>query len=551
MAGDRDRRVSAERPQAREAGAPRTLAGVVEQVGSAPATDPALARGDALLGRRYRLSRVVGTSQTVLWRGQDVVLARPVAVRVLAAGAPRATGAAMLAAATAAGRLTGTSLASVYDADREDDGTTWVVRAWVDGIPLDSVLRDGALDVTRSAALVGAAAEAVAGIHAAGLAHGALHPGNVLVLAGDQVRLTDAVLAAALRQGAQGATDAGRRDGSQTDARPTADDRADEQLADEQLADVHDLGRLLTACLTARWPAGPRPWRGLPSTPATDGGPPLPRQLRAGLPREVDGVVARALGVQRRGEAPLRSASDMARACADLIALAPVSPPTTTVEPRARRPRVTDRASVRWAIRLAVLLALAAVGYTTGLIIGRVPSPPPSAAGLHPVGTSAPSAAPSVAASPGVALTPVAVTDFDPDGDQSENPALVPNATDGDPSTAWETSLYQSARLGGLKPGVGLLVDLGAVRDVAGVSVGLEGAGTDVSLLAAAADQAAAPTTDAGLQSVATVTAAGATASLRPATAVHTRWVVVWLTSLPAASGGFRGGITELTISSR
>jgi len=56
--------------------------------------------------------------------------------------------------------------------------------------------------------------------------------------------------------------------------------------------------------------------------------------------------------------------------------------------------------------------------------------------------------------------TPVTVAqikDYDPEGDQTENPDQLPNLIDGKDSTSWSTELYKSASFGNLnKDGVGL-----------------------------------------------------------------------------------------------
>ena len=54
--------------------------------------------------------------------------------------------------------------------------------------------------------------------------------------------------------------------------------------------------------------------------------------------------------------------------------------------------------------------------------------------------------------------TPVAVSeiqDYDPEGDETENPDTLSNMIDGKDSTSWTTELYRSAEFGGLKSGVG------------------------------------------------------------------------------------------------
>ena len=51
---------------------------------------------------------------------------------------------------------------------------------------------------------------------------------------------------------------------------------------------------------------------------------------------------------------------------------------------------------------------------------------------------------------------------FDPYGDgQGENNQLAYLAIDGNPATAWHTEWYASASFGNLKPGTGLLLDMG------------------------------------------------------------------------------------------
>jgi putative peptidoglycan lipid II flippase len=53
-----------------------------------------------------------------------------------------------------------------------------------------------------------------------------------------------------------------------------------------------------------------------------------------------------------------------------------------------------------------------------------------------------------------------------------------------------------------------------------------------------------------GWKPVATADNAGSTAALKPAAPVKTRYVLVWLTSLPKESdgNGYRGEIAEVTV---
>ena len=68
-------------------------------------------------------------------------------------------------------------------------------------------------------------------------------------------------------------------------------------------------------------------------------------------------------------------------------------------------------------------------------------------------------------------LTIVSVSDFDPEGDQTENPEDVTLTVDGSAATFWATESYQDRDVGGLKPGVGLVFDLGESKLVDRVEV--------------------------------------------------------------------------------
>ncbi len=134
-------------------------------------------------------------------------------------------------------------------------------------------------------------------------------------------------------------------------------------------------------------------------------------------------------------------------------------------------------------------------------------------------------------------------TDLDPQGeDREENPDLTPDAVDGNQSTAWRTATYaQQLGPAGLKTGVGLVVDLGAERDVRRVRVDFVGAPTSVSLYVTPD----LPTAVAGLQPVA-IEAVGNRLDI-PVEATG-RYVTIWLTSLPRVEGGFRGEISEVVV---
>jgi putative peptidoglycan lipid II flippase len=104
-------------------------------------------------------------------------------------------------------------------------------------------------------------------------------------------------------------------------------------------------------------------------------------------------------------------------------------------------------------------------------------------------------------------------------------------------------------KLGGLKSGVGLLVDLGKPAAVGSVRLDLLGTGTSLKLLAAPGATTA-PTSTQSLTTVGSATDAGQRVDLRLTKKVTTRWFVVWLTSLPSAPGGYQGRVAEISVRS-
>src|SRR5207248_11262031 len=126
--------------------------------------------------------------------------------------------------------------------------------------------------------------------------------------------------------------------------------------------------------------------------------------------------------------------------------------------------------------------------------------------------------------------TPPQISSFDPEGDGEENPSAVGLAVDSDPSTSWTSVTYRgSSHLGGLKPGVGLLLDLRKPTTVRVAELALSAAGSTVELRAG--DQA--PHSETDLPVVASSVGAGSQVRWelpRPTTA---RYWLVWFTNLP------------------
>lgn len=149
----------------------------------------------------------------------------------------------------------------------------------------------------------------------------------------------------------------------------------------------------------------------------------------------------------------------------------------------------------------------------------------------------------------GAALEVITAVDFDPEadrGDGEENPQQVGNVLDGDLATTWRTRTYLNrANLGGLKPGVGLVLDLGEVRAVGAVTIRLVGRGTELELRAA--DTLGNRGSDYDL--IHATDGASQLRTIRLSEPLPTRYLLVWLTSLPrVGQDEYRGEIAEIVV---
>jgi hypothetical protein len=142
-------------------------------------------------------------------------------------------------------------------------------------------------------------------------------------------------------------------------------------------------------------------------------------------------------------------------------------------------------------------------------------------------------------------ISGVTARDFDPQGGNGENAGEAPLAVDGDPKTSWTTLRYdQQFGAGGLKSGLGLVLDLGASHAVSQLDLTTVGSPTSVSVYVSATD----PQNLVGLKVAGSAEVTGTRGTVSFDQPVTGRYVVIWLTELPAVSGGFRGGIAEAVV---
>jgi len=249
-----------------------------------------------LLAGRYRLDDLLAESRGArFWRATDTILARNVAIHAVPSDDPRAAG--LLAAARLSATVVDPHLLRVLDCD-DDNGITWVVNEWGEGISLDLMLQQGTLPPSRAAWLTREVAEAIAAGHAQGVAHGRLNPEAVLVTHAGAVKLIGYVVDASLEKSREPDPMYGE--------------------LDEREADVINLAGILYAALTGRWPGVAR--SAVPQAPREGQRPLRPRQVRAGVPRTLDAICDRVLHKEASQHAlPIETAHEIAAALADYV----------------------------------------------------------------------------------------------------------------------------------------------------------------------------------------------------------------------------------------
>ncbi|GAB2681592.1 protein kinase family protein [Kribbella swartbergensis] len=537
----------------------------------------------ALLAGRYRIAELLAEIDGArVWRAVDEVLSRAVVVDVLPVGDPRTNllfDAARRAAAAADPRFLRVLDCDVYD------GVTYCVREWAGGRPLERMLGSGPLTGQQAGWLAREVSEALENLHRTGHAHGSISPATVVVTDAGAIKVVGLATEAALRSTGPGSPE----------------------------QDVRALGQILYASLTGRWPGPAPAWglqpapvehgrllsprqvrAGVPRSldDITDrllGNPPRhhapPITSAAGLSAALSGVV----GSSHEPPSQMDETVAIARqngSIDDATQIVPPTPPALAPTPpayesngqeHAAYPTAAETRPVRrqappppngnghrrrpdepkpkgsWGGRILILLAVLALLSVIAMAQFLLKGAMNNDQGTDDAGSgdkSAPATSTTPSATGGTAKI-AGAKDFDPkpDGNGEEHPEEVGNTYDGKASTTWTTMSYSRANLGGQKPGVGIIYDLGAPTTVSKVSVVLEGDGTSLELMVPKDDTSSSPATPSGWTAVATQEdRPEGTTTLTPSQPTETRYVLVWLTKLPKDGGKYRGEISEVTI---
>jgi serine/threonine-protein kinase len=161
-------------------------------------------RSGLILDDRYRLDeRIAAGGVGQVWRATDLLLERPVAVKVLRpeyADHPE-TLERFRKEAKNAGALNNSHVAQVYDyGPSGPDGSPYLVMEYVDGPSLADILAVDPVEPTRALDVIAQAAEGLAAAHKAGVIHRDIKPGNILISMEGRVKVTDFGIAHAAGQ---------------------------------------------------------------------------------------------------------------------------------------------------------------------------------------------------------------------------------------------------------------------------------------------------------------------------------------------------------------
>ncbi len=450
-----------------------------------PTPAGAMAPGARIVGRYRLVARLAQGGMAEVWEAVDEVLTRPVAVKILLPhlAADKAFVARFRREAVSAARLSDPHIVSVYDTCSEGDVEA-IVMELVRGTTLRDLLDDqGHLHPRRAVEIAVQVADALEHAHGNGLVHRDVKPGNILLSDDGRVLVADFGIAKAAEGGAD-LTEAGQVVG-------TAKYLSPEQVEGTPLdarSDVYALGVVLYEMLCGR-----APFTGDNATTTAvarlNSQPLRLRQVKAGIPRALEEIVMRAMarrpGDRYASAAALRAALEqvdlgkleptddrtVAGSRADATSWSSAAPwPSSeraTAQPDVRStapPRPQPRfahTERRWLVPAALIVVVAATLGVVGVLVGRTDMGQDLFDVVEERGPGA----------GGKVVGVTATESFDPFGSGGEHDDELANVVDGDPATVWTTEEYRSRDLGGLKPGVGLVLTLAQVAELGELEV--------------------------------------------------------------------------------
>ena len=402
-----------------------------------------------IVGGRYRLERQIGAGATArVWLAFDSVLERNVAIKMLAApiGGETAHIERFRREARAVAKLQHPHIVAVLDSG-EHDGMPFIVLEYVEGETLkERIQRVGRLTITEAVAFAIEVARALDAAHARGIVHRDVKPQNILLDPEAGAKITDFGIA---RSGNESALTVGGR------VLGTTDYVFPEQALGHDVtgqSDLYSLGVVLYESLSGTVPFSAPSHVAVATMHVRDELPDLQQrrpQVSAALAAVVERATAKHLA--RRYAAARELIADLEEVLA-IEAVRTGSAPgrEATMVLRSLPPGSARRLPIRVrhpaAITAAMVVALAATAIVALALLRNTHA-----------GTPPPANLPNAAGEVPVRLGQTAAIAYNPFGTGPEDPLTVGNAIDGDDSTVWQTSTYDTGQL--LKSGTGFYVD--------------------------------------------------------------------------------------------
>ena len=189
------------------AGAPRRHVADLDGSGCrtcSPAFVPC--RGSQMIGKtvgHYRITYQLGSGgMGEVFLAQDTRLERKAAIKFLPAefAADAGRRQRFLVEAKAASALNHPHVCTVYDVGETEDGLPYIAMEFVEGHPLDVLVRQGPLEIARVVEIVAQVADALDAAHSSRIVHRDIKPANISLNERGQVKVLDFGLAKRMPQ---------------------------------------------------------------------------------------------------------------------------------------------------------------------------------------------------------------------------------------------------------------------------------------------------------------------------------------------------------------